>query len=179
MQKNIRLSLLALALAALGVTASSALGGDMKPYKGFNMFPPATPPGGTAIFECWDNVGGRGIQVAQTTVDPPYPDGNTWIVTIHMLGTITYAGGAQLFDDCTLKLVYDATLQLALGVSMEGTATGGTGRFEGASGWVSGEVWFEEPIDLATVEPFRVWIEGQVSTVGSLQRAQPPTPMAD
>ncbi len=179
MQKLTRLSLLGLALAALAVTAPSALGGDLKPYKGWTMFPPAAPPGETAIFECWDNLGGRGIQVALTTADPPYADGNTWIVTIHMLGTITYAGGAQLFDDCTLKLVYDATLQFALGVSVDGTITGGTGRFEGASGWLSGEVWFEEPIDLATVEPFRVLVEGQVSTVGSLRRTNPRLPQAD
>ncbi len=173
MQITKRLSLLGLAIAALAISTASTLAGDMKPYKGWSVFPPATPPGGTAVFECWDNLGGRGIQVAQTTVDPPYADGNTLIVTIHLLGTITYAGGAQLFDDCTLKLVYDATLQSVLGVSMEGTITGGTGRFEGASGWLGGEVWFEEPIDLATVEPFRVWIEGQVSTVGSIQRANP------
>ncbi len=179
MQKTTRLSLLGLALAALAVTAPSALGGDLKPYKGWSMFPPAAPPGQTAIFECWDNLGGRAIQVAPSTVDAPYAEGNTWIVTIHMQGIITYAGGAQLFDDCTLKLVYDATFQFALGVSMEGTITGGTGRFEGASGWLSGEMWFEAPINLATVEPFRVPIEGQVSTVGSLQRANPGLPQAD
>ncbi len=179
MQKTTRLSLLGLAIAILGLNSPSALGGTMKPYKGWTMFPPATPPGETGVFECWDNIGGRAIQVAPTTVDPPYPDGDTWIVTIHMQGTITYADGAQLFDDCTLKLVYDAILQFALGVSLDGTITGGTGRFEGASGWLSGEVWFEEPIDLATVEPFRVIVEGQVSTVGSLRRAQSASPLTE
>ncbi len=129
MQKITRLSLLGLALAALAVTGPSALGGDLKPYKGWSMFPPAAPPGQTAIFECWDNLGGRAVQVALSTVDPPYAEGNTWIVTIHLQGIITYAGAAQLFDDCTLKLVYDASFQFALGVSMEGTITGGITDF--------------------------------------------------
>jgi len=181
MQKITRLSLLGLALAALAVTTPSALGGDMKPYRGWVMFPPTGAPAfqdGVNIFECWDNLGGRAIRVAQTTWDLPYPDGDTWIVTVHQQGTFTYADGAQLLDDSTETLVFDATFQL-LGLSMEGTITGGTGRFEGASGWVSGEMWFEEPIDLATVEPFRAAIEGQVSTVGSLQRAEPAIPPTD
>ncbi len=179
MQKTTRLSLLGLAIATLAVTTPSAPTTDMKPYKGWVLFPPVTAPDGTATMQVWDNIGGYAIQVATPTWSPPVADGETWIVVVHMLGTITYGDGSQLFDDCTVTVVYDQTFLFALRATMEGTITGGTGRFEGASGSLSGDEWFEEPINLATGEQVRTRVEGRVSTVGSLRRAQVVAPIVD
>ncbi len=180
MQKTTRVSLLGLAIAVLALNSPSALGGEMKPFRGWVMFPPAGPPDGITIAEYWDNVGGHATRVGQPTgpplvypVDPADP-ASPVVMLLYQVGTVTYPNGDQLFDECRVTVVLDATFQSVLGGSLDATITGGTGRLLGAQGWAS---VVEGSVDLPVSWPMepgsvRQWFAGEISTVGSLQREQ-------
>ncbi len=175
MQKITPSSLLALAIAALAVSTTSASGRDMKPYKGWSMFPSTTGPDGASYNVRCDNVGGMGVRRAVRTGGlPPVVDpvNQTITLTAYEQGVLTYPNDDTLTDSLTVVLVvgFDGLLR---GGTVDGVITGGTGRLEGAYGWAHLEVTFDPSIDLATVEPFRLPFEGMISTVGSLQRANP------
>ncbi len=173
MQNTTRLSVLVLALGALAAPAASTLGGEMKPYKGWTMFPSTTGPDGASYNVRCDNVGGMGVRRAVRTGGlPPVVDpvNQTITLTAYEQGVLTYPNDDTLTDSLTVVLVvgFDGLLRAG---TVEGVITGGTGRLEGAYGWAHLEATFDPPIDLATVEPFRLQFEGMISTVGPLQRA--------
>ncbi len=175
MQQTTRLSPLGLATAALALLTASALGGDMKPYKGWLIFPPTTGADGASYSVRHDDIGGMGLRRAVDV--PPFlppvvdPVTRTVTLTIFEQGVITYPDGSTITDSATVVLVlgFDGKLY---GGSAESVITGGTGRFQGAHGWgsVIVEGSFEPPFDLATGEPFRMPFEGMISTVGSLRQ---------
>ncbi len=181
MQKTTRLSVLRLTIAALAVATASVLGGEMKPYKGWTMFPPTTGPDGASYNVRCDNVGGMGVRRAvRVGALPPVvdPANKTVTLTAFEEGVLTYPNGDTLTDSLTVVLVvgFDG---LVRGGTVDGVITGGTGRLEGAYGWARVEATFNPPLDLATVEPFRLPFEGMISTVGSLQRTNPERPQVD
>ncbi len=175
MQKTTRLSLPGLATATLVLLTASALGGDMKPYKGWIVFPPTTGADGASYSVRHDDIGGVGhrravdVGALPPVVDPVH---KTVTLTLFEEGVITYPDGSTITDSATIVLVLGLLDGKLYGGSAESVITGGTGRFKGAHGWgnVIVEGSFEPPFDLATGEPFRMPFEGMISTVGSLQR---------
>ncbi len=179
MQKSTRLSLLGLVITILAFHAPSTLGGDMKPYRGWLMFPPSTGPDGASYSLRHDDIGGVGLRRAEGIQLPPVIDPVNRKVTLTILeeGVITYPDGSTITDTATIVLVIGLgenglPNNLLYGGSADSAITGGTGRFEGASGWghVILEGLFEEPFNLATGKPFRMPFEGMISTVGSLRQ---------
>ncbi len=178
MRKTKSLSLLVPAIAALAVATASSLGGEMKPYKGWTMFPPITGPDGASYNVRHDNVGGMGLRRGvRLGALPPVVDpvNRTVTATVFEQGVLTYPNGDTLTDSNRVVIVagFDGLVRSG---TVDGVITGGTGRLEGAHGWAYLEATFDPPIDLATVEPFRLPFEGMISTVGSLHRSdQKPT----
>ncbi len=168
-------------LAALAFAADtpSALAGEMKPYQGWLMFPPITGADGASYSVRHDNVGGVGLRraIEVGALAPVFdPVSMTLTLTRFEEGVITYPNGDTLWDTGKIVLVFQVewrdgrpTPTLLLGGTAEAEFIDGTGRFEGAHGWGKIEVWFDEPLDLATAEPFRMPFEGMISTVGSLK----------
>ncbi len=181
MQKTTRLSLLLLASAALAASTVPSLGDEMKPYKGWIMFPPTTGADGASYSVRHDNIGGVGLRRAVDVPPflPPVNNGDgTFTLTLYEEGVITYPDGSTIMDKATIVLVLSPDGRWLYGGSAESVITGGTGRFEGAHGWgnviVAGS--FEPPFDLVNGEPFRMPFEGMISTVGALQRPNPKLP---
>ncbi len=175
MQKRVCLTLLGLAAAVVALSAPPTPGGDMKPYKGWIVFPPTTGADGASYSVRHDDIGGVGHRRAVDV--PPFlppvvdPVKRTVTLTVFEEGVITYPDGSTITDTATVVLLlgFDGKLY---GGSAESVITGGTGRFQGAHGWgnVIAEGSFEPPFDLATGEPFRMPFEGAISTVGSLRQ---------
>ena len=171
MQNTTRLSLLGLAITVLALNTPSALGGDMKPYKGWVVFPPATGADGASYSVRHDDIGGVGLRRAETV---GYSEEYDWenltvTMTIAEEGVITYPNGDTIRDSAIIVLVFGFD-GLYHGGRVDALITGGTVRFEGAYGWGKMEGWYDPPIDLANTEPFRLPFEGMISTVGSLTR---------
>ncbi len=178
MQMTRRLGLFGMAVTAFGLCLSS-LAGDMKPYKGWIIFPPTTGADGTSSSVRHDNIGGVGLRQAVDV--PPFlppvidPVNGTVTVTMFEEGVITYPDGSTITDAATVVLVFrlpaaGSPPTVLVGGSAESVITGGTGRFKGAHGWGNVIVEGLLPFDLATGEPFRMPFEGMISTVGSLKQ---------
>ncbi len=175
MQMKTRLTLLGLALATLGLGGPSGHIDDMKPYRGWLIFPPTTGADGASYSVRHDNIGGVGLRRAVDVppVVPPVVDlaKGTVTLTFHEEGVITYPDGSTIEDSATVVLVVSLDMRLLYGGSADSVITGGTGRFEGAYGWgnviTQGLVF---PFDLVSGEPFRMPFKGMISTVGSLKQ---------
>ncbi len=171
--KTARVSLLGLAVATLALISPSALGGEMKPYQGWIIFPPTTGADGASYSVRHDNIGGVGLRRAVgVPISAVFNKDGTMTLTISEQGVITYPNGDTITDSATVVLVVSPDMRLLYGGSADSVITGGTGRFEGAHGWgsVIVEGAFEPPFDLATGEPFRMPFQGMISTVGSLKQ---------
>lgn len=174
MRKIIYPSLLGLAFTILSLYAPSATGGDLKPYKGWLIFPPTPGTDGASYSVRHDNIGGVGLRrsVDVGMLPPVFNSDGTMTLTLFEEGVITYPNGDTITDKATVVLVASLDMRFLYGGSCEAKITGGTGRFQGATGWgrmiVEGS--FVPPYDMASGIPFRMDFEGMISTVGSLQR---------
>ena len=177
--KTTRVSLLGLSVATLALISPSALGREMKPYKGWIIFPPTTGEDGTSYSVRHDNVGGVGQRRA-VDVPPFLPPAvdlvqKTVTLTLFEEGVITYPDGSTIMDSATVVLVFrlpapGSPPTLLVAGSAHSVITGGTGRFEGADGWGNVIVEGLLPFDLATGGPLRMPFEGMISTVGWLKQ---------
>jgi hypothetical protein len=166
MKTTSKIGTLCLAVGILAASSTPALCGELKPCQGWSLFPPTTGADFASYSVRHDNIGGLGLRRA-VTLGIQFPDPFTMV--IHEAGVLTYPNGDQLFDDASITL-YFSVEGLVLGGAGDVLITGGTGRFEDAEGWASIDVSFDPPLDLSDTEPFRIFFEGEVSTVGSLKR---------
>jgi hypothetical protein len=170
MQRKSLVSLLGLIVAMLATHTATVFGGELKPYKGWILFAPETGPDGASYSVRHDNIGGIGLRRAVTVGEPVFEFGPGTVTMITQEeGVITYPNGDQIWDEATIVMVFDYSFFL-LGGRVDASIVGGTGRFDGAYGWAWIDVTFDPPLDLENTEPFRMPVQGVISTVGSLKR---------